>query len=262
MPRLTLPIFFRIWYEWFLQLLFSSSYPVDATVVSEPESTGQDAASPMIHTHAANLALLECLSKPSGQRPAVPVEIVLQIVDHPTRWRLVSTLYECCTLSGPKNVSYLASGEDLASTPVLTVRAISVLRALIFTFESKDQGWSSYPEDRGTFRNSWTWFQARIQSPNQVEQISAPQDIDEDESALQHQKSIYRLQANRHAGSELEIYRIEFGPSSQLLRSLQPGDQVILSAHAQFAGWVNHVNHAAIEILCADNLQETSDDFG
>jgi len=40
-----------------------------------------------------------------------------------------------------------------------------VLRKVVVTVVSKDQGWSSHLEDYGTYRNSWTWFELSVGSP-------------------------------------------------------------------------------------------------
>jgi hypothetical protein len=33
-------------------------------------------------------------------------------------------------------------------------------RKIVFTFRSRDQGWGGHPQDRGSYRGSWTWFEA------------------------------------------------------------------------------------------------------
>ena len=40
------------------------------------------------------------------------------------------------------------------------------LRKVIVTVVSKDQGWSNYPDDYGTYRNSSTWFELSVGSPS------------------------------------------------------------------------------------------------
>ena len=242
-------------------LLFSTiKFAAGKEAVTEPEETEGSTIDSLVDTHDSNLALLECLSKPSGGRPALPAELVLQILDHPSRWRLISANFESCTLSSPTSVTAHAESIDVASTPPFTARQVSLLRKLAFTFQSKDQGWSSYPDDRGTFRNSWTWFEARVEKPVRTGSTVSQEVGDDEEGMSAGHNQRLRLQANRHAGDELEEYRIEYGLSKDMVRSLQPGDRVILSAHAQFGGWVNFVNQAAIEIWCVDSLDEGSND--
>lgn len=36
-------------------------------------------------------------------------------------------------------------------------------RKIVFTIESRDQGWGGEPEHRETYRGSWTWFEAGIE---------------------------------------------------------------------------------------------------
>lgn len=47
-------------------------------------------------------------------------------------------------------------------SPPLTARSIQLLRKVVFTFKSRDQGWSSYYADHGTYENTWTWFDAMV----------------------------------------------------------------------------------------------------
>ena len=52
-----------------------------------------------------------------------------------------------------------------ASVPYVVSRPIpegKALRKVVITVISKDQGWSSYLEDYGTYRNSWTWFELSV----------------------------------------------------------------------------------------------------
>lgn len=251
-----LTLFLRTLYQWFYGLFFScTSGRRRRTTKPDGEHLG-----PSFDIHEANLVLLECLSKSSEQRPALPAELILQIIDHPSRWRLMSANFESCTLSSPMSVSAHAGNVDVASTPAFTTHQLSLLRKLVFTFQSKDQGWSSYPGDRGSFRNSWTWFEARVERSEGSESALSTRASNDGEDALRNHGLSVKLQANRHAGDELEEYRIEHDRSSDLVQNLQPGDRVVLSAHAQFAGWVNFVNKAAIEIWCIDSLDHGSDD--
>lgn len=257
MAFFVIPVVLRRWYEWLVAFLFSTSVMGTARMATEEPADAQHSAlDRSVDVHEANLALLETLSKPSGRRPAIPTEMVLQIIDHPSRWRLVSANVASCTLSEPKTISSYAGSEDIASTAPLTARQVSMLRRVAFTFRSRDQGWSSYPDDHGTFRNSWTWFEARVQRPAEYDTDGSRQSGNDGGETLEPHKLSYRLQANRHAMSEPEEYRIELGPSDDLLGALQSGDRVILSAHAQFGGWVNHVDQAAIEMWCVDTLDD------
>ncbi|KUI60836.1 hypothetical protein VP1G_08041 [Cytospora mali] len=36
-------------------------------------------------------------------------------------------------------------------------------RKIVFTIRSRDQGWGGSPPDRGTYRGSWTWFEAGLE---------------------------------------------------------------------------------------------------
>lgn len=108
--------------------------------------------------HASNLIVLHGLAKPGPKRPALPPEIILQILSDPSRWiRSAKAVLEkrVSVSSGTGSVAILFS-------PPLTSRSIQQLRKVVFTFKSRDQGWSSFHEDHGTYENSWTWFDAMV----------------------------------------------------------------------------------------------------
>ena len=39
------------------------------------------------------------------------------------------------------------------------------MRKIVFVIISKDQGWSSFPEDHGKFKNTWTWSEVVLRGP-------------------------------------------------------------------------------------------------
>lgn len=60
------------------------------------------------------------------------------------------------------SVTSAQRSHNVLFSPPLTLRSIGRLRKVVFTFKAKDQGWSSYIENHGTYENSWTWFEAMV----------------------------------------------------------------------------------------------------
>lgn len=132
---------------------------------------------------------------------------------------------------------------NLVSTPPL--RDISKIKRIVFSFTSKDQGWSSFPRDHGTYKNTWSWFEAVLE----------PEGLTADELALTaHRPKCFELQRNRHAGQAPEKYEIEMREESELFAQLKEGWSLKLVARAFCPGWENQIHEAAIEVWCVDHL--------
>ncbi|EFJ53115.1 hypothetical protein VOLCADRAFT_102740 [Volvox carteri f. nagariensis] len=82
-----------------------------------------------------------------------------------------------------------------ATAPHYEVVAVTV------SVEAHDQGWSSYPEDFNTYRNSWTWGELVL--------------VGEDGKPV-HPDDPDRLYTNLHAISEWQQHTKVLGPDSQL----------------------------------------------
>ena len=144
--------------------------------------------------------------------------------------------------------------QQIIATNPLSKSEVLRIRRVIFTFRSKDQGWSSFPNQRGTYEGSWTWFEAGLTRPVS----SDPSDAlyaEQLQIKVAKERVRYELQRNRHAGSEPEVYRIEFDVGHELLRSIKAGDSIVLWARALYPGWENRVYDASIEVWCVDDLE-------
>lgn len=204
------------------------------------EDTSESSGAPC-STHDANLSLYESLKNVPN---SLPDELILQILDDESRW--------VCSFSGETGetegrhitVRSHRNGDTnlvvLLATTALSSIEISRLRKVVFRFTSHDQGWSSYPQDRGTFENSWTWFEAALRR----------------DSTVPYER--FELQRNRHSGREPEPFCIELDQNSSLVRHLRPGDTVELLGCAQFAGWENRISYASIELWSYDDLLDAS----
>jgi len=91
-----------------------------------------------------------------------------------------------------------------------------ISRVLIQT-ESHDQGWSSYAQDRGTFRNSWTWLDLGVVR-NTSGGIPAPE---------------WRIYTNIHASNDWQATEVVLDTSNETVDALLPGDSLAIWAGAR-----------------------------
>ena len=192
-------------------------------------------------TQDSNRTVFTVLSTTTPRKPALPTELILQILSDPSRWLLTTFVY----LSVPARVPSSEAERAIVHTPQISSHQLSLIRRLVFTYRSKDQGWSSYGEDHGSYRNSWTWFEAGLRKFDRGE---------ESLSLVDRPERRYRLQSNRHAGQEAEDYLFEFERDHPLLKEMQAGDEVVLWALARYGGWENFVEAAAIQIWITDDM--------
>ena len=127
----------------------------------------------------------------------------------------------------------------LTSSPIVgTTRA--PVRRITFTTLSHDQGHSSYPQDHGSYDNSWTWFDLNV--------------IQKDGRRLDFEGESKQLVVNVHASGNLREHRVIYGDrpgmcQTKWMSRLEPGDAVSVVPMARFPGWVNYVYGASIEIF-------------
>ena len=225
--------------------------------------------------HDSNLALYDCLSAKTPNRPALPPEIILQILKLPSRWYCLSVASPADTPQSKALAVHVAAEgggrtvtQVILSFPPLSAETIRRLRRIDFTFTSKDQGWSSFRNDWGTYRNSWTWCEAGVRPTRpKVEMPTALQEEQEEKSPSANNLEQYYsqsenpykrclLQRNRHAGKELETYCIQMHYDDEFVQSLREGDALDLLACAQYPGWRNQVSHYSIRLWLYDDLKE------
>ena len=230
-------------------------------------------------THDSNIALYNCLLATTPDRPALPPEIILQILELPSRWICQSVASPPDTPESQALAVHVAAQgggrtvtQVLLSFPPLSAETIRRLRRIEFTFTSKDQGWSSFRNDWGTYKNSWTWFEAGVRpTRSQVEMPTAVTEKQEDpsprandleryDSQSENPYKRYILQRNRHAGKKLETYCIQIHYDDEVLQSLREGDALDLLACAQYPGWRNQVADYSIRLWLYDDLKEAGFD--
>ncbi|KAL9026477.1 MAG: hypothetical protein Q9196_004860 [Gyalolechia fulgens] len=174
-------------------------------------------------TRTSNLTALICLSRPSSSppRPALPPEIILQILSHPTRWLL--------THAQSTSGIHVSNQEiPIVALPPLTAHEVKWLRRLVFRFRSKDQGFSWDRHNHGTYAGSWTWFEAALRGDGPMGTRDDP-DL--------HVRTKWELQRNRHAGTQFEDYEVVFehgdARMTELKAAMKEGDVVQLRACAR-----------------------------
>lgn len=205
-------------------------------------------------TRDSNRALLSILSTASPPRPALPQELILQILSHPSRWVLAWS----DNIVNPIKVDNIEGSRIILCTPPLTARSAKLLREVVFTICSHDQGWSHDSRYHGTFEASWTWFDAAVAS-NSTESVQiATVKMQNGEVSIPVSPNIsrHRIQSNRHAVKAAAHYRISMYPGQEILDDLKVGDQILLVACAQYGAWVNYIEAAGIEIWEEDDLIE------
>ena len=102
------------------------------------------------------------------------------------------------------------------------------LRKVIITVVSKDQGWSNYPDDYGTYRNSWTWFDLSVGPSG--------------DSGEKWRGAVVR---NLHAHNGFKEHTIDISDSG-LYEKAESGDVLTVWALAKSPGWVNTVKKVTI----------------
>lgn len=123
--------------------------------------------------------------------------------------------------------------QAVLTSPIMDTEFIS---HVVIRTESHDQGWSSYPQDQGTFNNSWTWFDlALVRNPTESVPTEAPPD--------------WRIYTNLHASRTWQTNKVVLDKSNEVIGALRPGDSLAILAEARFLGWVNTVRSAKIKVV-------------
>ncbi|WVF69599.1 hypothetical protein IAT40_004377 [Kwoniella sp. CBS 6097] len=151
-------------------------------------------------------------------------------------WYLCSSLLGCTgvdvnSTTWPSRTKRKSSGSS-AEDERLREQEVWLRKVVVETF-SKDQGWSSgNAAHYGTYQGSYSWFE-----------ISLIRGADEVEG------SRHTVQHNVHAGQYFKTHRNILQPDHPTLRLAQPGDQIVLWVRAQYPGWKNLINEAAITVF-------------
>jgi hypothetical protein len=112
------------------------------------------------------------------------------------------------------------------------------LKKVVITIVSKDQGWSSYPDDHGTYRNSRTWFELSVGGQ--------PMRGAKGKGVVERWRG--EVARNLHAHGEFKEQNIEI-LDRRLYERAESGDVLTVWAHARFQGWRNTVKQVEIRYV-------------
>lgn len=165
----------------------------------------------------------------------LPTELVLKILNYAQYWILSQASRE--------HMCVYTERDCRDRTPYLISEPIppdgrSPIREIRIDIWSHDQGWSSYHEDHGTYRNSWTWFELGIERPSERSIEDDTKDLD------------VRLATNLHARGVSQHHQVVYCAEDNLpwMRNLRAGDRISIIPRALYPGWQNFVEKASIEI--------------
>lgn len=145
------------------------------------------------------------------------------------------------------NRTTIFSSEDNCNMVYLSTSCVSHMKYFLpssikFIIESKDQGWSSYPDQIGT-RTSNTWGEVSLSSNTHHHPISEK----------------YEIFRNIHAGRSYETQEVIFNNESKLMTDLikqcksnntnsNNHVHIMLHVRSMYPGWHINMNSAIIEI--------------
>ena len=108
------------------------------------------------------------------------------------------------------------------------------LKKVVITVVSKDQGWSSFFIDQGTYRNSWTWFELSVGPPK--------------DSGEEGEKWRGEVVRNLHAHDSFKKHTIEIS-DEELYEKAKSGDVLTVWALARYPGWRNTVKKVEVRYV-------------
>ncbi|KAI0264025.1 hypothetical protein BC834DRAFT_885160 [Gloeopeniophorella convolvens] len=166
----------------------------------------------------------------------LPIELV-DLILHAAEY------YSRCTdpfvaLPPDRDIMTVRGGARLAALTPPIPHPERVMKVVIRT-ESHDQGWSSYPEDHGTYNNSWTWFELQI---SRDESVTGREGVVPDVPG-------WRICTNRHARVDWQVVEVVLDRTNEVVSGLRPGDRLGVVAKARYPGWVNDVRRAEIDVF-------------
>ena len=107
------------------------------------------------------------------------------------------------------------------------------LRRLVVTTDSRDQGWSIYPESHGTREGSWTWFELTLDDGETGDEIVRVEVV-----------------RNIHAGWKFDKHRAVI-EDERVLKRARKGDRLSVWVRAMYPGWENWIQSVEIEAWSA-----------
>jgi hypothetical protein len=184
-------------------------------------------------------------------RQKLPLELVTPILNYAEYW--LRNTYACDEVVDVHQQNFNRGNcKYLCTTPIGNdgLSGIKRVKKVVFVTESKDQGWSSYPDDHGTYQGSWTWFEVRAGDADAVEdncegnrddreQMNGYNDSRAPEEPRWMAGEGREVTRNIHAGKGWHRHVITWAAADEdengeWVRKLRKGQVIILSAHARF----------------------------
>lgn len=161
---------------------------------------------------------------------------------------------------------------DGSLSKLLPHRLAHPCRKIVFNLDSHDQGWGGEPGCRGTYRGSYTWFNAEIASLEDEHEDVIKDGTKPGESNFMANGN--KLQSNLTATGETKHYTITWHhldaiepgtPEAEEIeqaqgrghatldgrrvREMRPGDSISVWGRARFGGWANHVQGLSVRVF-------------
>ena len=179
--------------------------------------------------HSGSSASKHDSSKGRRKRVKKHVRHLLHLPDHaPVTVETIEKAKPETLIDQREEIVYVSND----SVPYLLSRPIPAgksLKKVVITVVSKDQGWSSYKSDHGTYQNSWTWFELSVGSG----------------SGEKWRGEVVR---NLHAHGDFKEHTIEI-TAGELYEKAEGGDVLTVWALAKFPGWKNTVKKVKIRYV-------------
>lgn len=144
----------------------------------------------------------------------------------------------------------------IISQPIIGT-AVFPVQKLVFVTRSNDQGFSSYPQHRGSYNESWTGFRARIRRSKESRGLRRERWRNEGKNEqeiekLSREKEEHFIQCNLHAVGLPKVHTNVWsrkGWHAGLIRSLRKGDQIEVVPYAKYPGWQNTIYQVKLDIF-------------
>lgn len=170
-------------------------------------------------------------------RQVVVPDLIPEILDLAEYWIVTSA----ARASRSAEVTQSNAGRAYVIASLPEYLPLGSVRKIAFSTVSRDQGWSSYPAQHGTYENSNTWFEVVVYEPDpyQLAKIVTPR---------------MRIISNIHAGKEWIKHDVVWTHDSEndevrsLMANMKGGQRIALTAWALYPGWKNNVSSASIDI--------------
>ena len=201
-------------------------------------------------------------------RQKLPPELIPEILDYAEYWlRSVSETDLGVEVGDSVTFRDWTAGDVyLSSRPIGVCDAMNELRwvglhpvrKVVFTVTSRDQGWSSYPDDHGTERNSFSWFEVTVRAGIGESWVTGEELEDGDSRGEEVERSPGKAAiTNVHAGREWRTKAVTWSvygdndDERKWVNDLSRGQLIDLRIWAKYPGWQNRAKYGRIEVYFA-----------